>query len=94
MTHVMSMVNRLRIHVEYLINKNVVEKVIRPFLKKFIMVVHVIEESKYLTQISIEELMGSLLSKNIESTWKKILYKSPLRQKHLLVKKDQKTIES
>ena len=90
----MSMVNRLRIHVEYLINKNVVEKVLRPFLKKFIMVVHVIKESKYLTQISIEELMGSLLSKSLKSTWKKILYKSLLRQKHLLVKKDQKTIES
>jgi len=40
----------------------IVEKVIRSMTKKYAMIVIAIEESKDLTQLSLDELIGSLLS--------------------------------
>jgi hypothetical protein len=63
MTKVMGIINRLRTNGEKeLTNQRVVEKVLRSLPKKFEMVVTALLESKDLTNFSIEELTGSLLS--------------------------------
>jgi hypothetical protein len=73
MTHVTSIVNQLRTHGEDIQEKKVIEKVLQSLPDKFNMVVVAIEESKDLSQLTVEELMGSLLthesrfSRNIES---------------------------
>jgi hypothetical protein len=58
MTQVMNIVNQLRMNGEELLDQKVVEKVLRTFPKKFDVVVVAIEESKDLTQLSVDELLG------------------------------------
>ena len=55
----MIVVNQMRTHGEQIFDQKVVEKVSRSLPSKFDVVVVSIEESKYLTQLSIDELMGS-----------------------------------
>lgn len=62
MTHVTSIVNQLHTHGENIQEKKVVEKVIRSLPNKFNMVVVTIEESKDLSQLTVEEVMGSFLT--------------------------------
>jgi hypothetical protein len=62
MTQVMNTVNQLRMNGEEIPDQRVVEKVLRTLPKKFDAVVIAIEESKDLTQLSVDELLGSLLS--------------------------------
>jgi len=47
---------------ERLDTKMIVEKVLRSLTKKYAMIFIAIEESKYLTQLSLDELIGSLMS--------------------------------
>jgi hypothetical protein len=69
MTKVMGIINQLRINGEKeLIDQRVVEKVLRSLPKKFEMVVTSLLESKDLTNFSIEELTGSLLSHEARMT--------------------------
>jgi hypothetical protein len=62
MTQVMNIVNQLRMNGEELPDQKVVEKVLRTLPKKFDAMVVAIEESKDLTQLSVDELLGSLVS--------------------------------
>jgi hypothetical protein len=69
MTKVMGIITRLRINAEKeLTDQRVVEKVLRSLPKKFEMVVTSLLESKYLTNFSLEELTGSLLSHEARMT--------------------------
>jgi hypothetical protein len=69
MTKVMGIINQLRINGEKeLTDQRVVEKVLRSLPKKFEMVVTALLESKDLTNFSIEELTGSLLSHEARMT--------------------------
>ena len=61
-TQVMNIVNQLRMNGEELLDQKVVEKFLRTLPKKFDHVVVAIEESKDLSQLSVDQLMGSLLS--------------------------------
>jgi len=58
----MYVVNHLRTHGEDIIDQKFVEKVLKSLLVKFDVVVVAIEKSKNLAHLSIDELMGSLLS--------------------------------
>lgn len=62
MTRVMVIVNQIRLTGEAILDQRIVEKVLRSLPKKFEMVVTVILESKDLSNFSVDELMGSLLS--------------------------------
>ena len=55
-------VNQLKMNGEQLPNQKLVEKVLRTFPKKFDAVVVAIEESKDLKQLSVDELLGFMLS--------------------------------
>jgi transposase InsO family protein len=61
-THAMAIINLLRSYGETVGDQKVVEKILRSLPTKFDPVVIAIEESKDLTQLSVDELMGSLLS--------------------------------
>jgi hypothetical protein len=73
MTHITSIVNQLCTHGEDIQENKFIEKVLRSLPDKFNMVVVSIEESKDLSTLTVEELMGSLLthenrfSRNTES---------------------------
>ena len=58
----MSVVNQLRMYGDDVENKIVIEKVLRSLPKKFEPIVVPIEEFKYLSQMQIDELIGSLVS--------------------------------
>jgi hypothetical protein len=62
MTRVMGIVNQIRLTSEAIPDQRIVEKVLRSLPKKFEMVVTSILESKDLSNFSVDELMGSLLS--------------------------------
>jgi hypothetical protein len=62
MTHVMNIVNQLRINDEEILHQRVVDKVLRTLPQKFDAMVISIEESEDLTQLLADELLGSLLS--------------------------------
>jgi chromosome condensin MukBEF MukE localization factor len=62
MTRVMGIVNQIRFTGEDIPDQRIVEKVRRSLPKKFEMVVTAILESKDLSNFSIDELMGSLLT--------------------------------
>jgi len=62
MTRVMRVVNQLQIHGMKIEDKIIVEKIIRSLPKKIEMVFIAIEESKDLSKLTVQELMGSLLS--------------------------------
>lgn len=62
MTRVMVIVNQIRLTGEAILDQRIVEKVLRSLPKKFEMVVTVILESNDLSNFSVDELMGSLLS--------------------------------
>jgi hypothetical protein len=62
MTQVMSVVNHLRQYGDDIENKRVIEKVLRSLPKKFELVVVPIEEFKDLSQMKIDELIGSLVT--------------------------------
>ena len=74
MNRVMSVVNQLKIYGEDVKDRTVIEKVLRSLSTKFDVVVAAIEEAKDLETLTIDELMGSLLShearidKNKDST--------------------------
>ena len=61
MTMVSGIVTQFQIYGEPLEQKVVVQKILRCLTKKFAMVI-VVEEEKYLSQFTLEELIGSLLS--------------------------------
>ncbi|KAH9291443.1 hypothetical protein KI387_043368, partial [Taxus chinensis] len=61
-THAMTIVNQIRSYGETLEDQKIVEKILRSLPIKFDSVVVAIEESKDLTQLSVDELMGSLLA--------------------------------
>jgi len=62
MTQVMSVVTLLRQYGDDIDNKRVIEKVLRRLPKKFEPVVIPIEEFKYLSQMHIDKLIGSLIA--------------------------------
>jgi hypothetical protein len=62
MTQVMNVVNQLRQYGDDVENKRVIEKVLRSLPKKFEPIVVPIEEFKYLSQMQIDELTGSLVA--------------------------------
>lgn len=62
MTEFMNIVNMLRMNGEEFVDQRVAEKILRTFLKKSDAVVISIEEYKDLTQLSVHEMLGSLLS--------------------------------
>ena len=62
MGQVSNVVSQLRLLGETLPDQRVVEKVLRSMPKRFESVIVAIEESKDLSQISVEDLMGSLIS--------------------------------
>lgn len=62
MTQVMNIVRQLKMNGEEMPDHKVVQKVLRTLPKKFDTVVIAIEESKDLTQLSLDELWASLLS--------------------------------
>lgn len=59
-TRVQTVVNQMKRNGEKLDDERVMEKILRSLKPKFEYVVTIIEESKDLSAISIEELMGSL----------------------------------
>jgi hypothetical protein len=61
-THAMAIINLLRSYGETIGDQKVVEKILRSLPTKFDPVVIAIEESEDLTQLSVDELMGSVLS--------------------------------
>jgi hypothetical protein len=61
-TRVMGIVNQIRSYGEDLTDQKIVEKILRSLPAKFDAIVVAIEESKDLTQLSVNELMGSLQS--------------------------------
>ena len=70
----MTVVNQLKIYGEDIKDQTVVEKILRYLSTKFDVVVAGIEEAKDLASLTVDELMGSLLShearidKNKDST--------------------------
>ena len=62
MNRVITIVNELKIYGEEIKDQIVVEKVLGSFSTKFDVVVATIKEAKYLASLTIDELMGSLLS--------------------------------
>ena len=62
MTRVLAIVTQFQTYGEPLEQKVVVQNILRCLTKKFAMVVTTIEEAKYLSQFTLEELTGSLLS--------------------------------
>jgi len=62
MTRVMRIVNQIRWTGEEIPDQRIVEKFLKSLPKKFEMVVASILESKDLSNFSIDELMGSLLT--------------------------------
>ena len=62
MTRVSGIVTQFQTYGELLEKKVVVQKIVRCLTKKFSMVVTSIEEEKYMSQFTLEELSGSLLS--------------------------------
>ena len=62
MNRVMSIVNQLKIYGEDVKDQTVIEKVLRSLSTKFDVVVATIEEVKDLEKLTVDELMGSLLS--------------------------------
>jgi hypothetical protein len=59
-TRVMGTVNQIRSYGEDLTDQKIVEKILRSLPAKFDAIVVAIEESKYLTQLFVNEIMGSL----------------------------------
>ena len=74
MNRVMFVVNQLKIYGEDIKYRTVIEKVLRSLSTKFDVVVAAIEEVKDLVHLTVDELMGCLLSyearidKNKDST--------------------------
>ena len=62
MNRVMTVVNQLKNYGEEIKDQIVVGKVLRSLSTKFDVVVETIEESKDLASLTVDELMGSLLS--------------------------------
>ena len=62
MNRVMSVFNELKVYGEDIKYCTVIEKVLRSLSTKFDVVVAAIEEAKDLEKLTIDELMGSLLS--------------------------------
>ena len=62
LNQVMNVVNQIRSYGDDLIDQKVVEKILRCLPRKFDAIVVSIEESKDLTILFIDELIGSLLS--------------------------------
>ena len=62
MTHVTSIISQLRTHGEDIQDQKVIEKVLKSLPNKFNMVMVTIEESKDLSQLTVEEVMGSFLN--------------------------------
>lgn len=61
-THIIELVNQIRSHGETLEDKRVVEKILRSLPTKFETIAITIEETKDLTQYSVDELLASLIS--------------------------------
>lgn len=60
-THAMSTVNQVRSYGDTIEDQKIVEKILRSLPAKFDAVVIAIQEAKDLSQLSVDELMGSLL---------------------------------
>ena len=59
-TRALSTINQIKYHGDTLDEKKVVETILRNLPIRFDPIVVAIEESKYLSQVSIDSLMGSL----------------------------------
>ena len=64
-TRVSGLVTQFQTYGEPLEQKIVVQNILRCLTKKFAMVVTAIEEAKYLSKFTLEELIGSLLSHEV-----------------------------
>ena len=62
MNYVTTTINQLKLYGEEMMEHRVVRKVLITLTKRFESVVTTIEEAKYLIHLSVDELMGSLLS--------------------------------
>ena len=62
MNRIINVVNQLKIYGEEIKDQTMVEKVLKYLFTKFDVVVAAIEEAKDLASLTIDELMGSLLS--------------------------------
>jgi hypothetical protein len=61
-THVIGLINQIKSHGETIEHKKVVEKVLRSLLPKFDTIFVTLEESKELSQFSLDELEDSLIN--------------------------------
>ena len=68
MTRVSGIVTQFQTYGEPLEQKIIVQKILRSLTKKFAMVVTAIEEAKYMSKFTLEELTGSLLSHEAQFT--------------------------
>ena len=59
-THALSIVNQIKSHGDTLDDQKVVENILRSLPIRFYQIVVAIDESKYLSQVSINSLIGSL----------------------------------
>ncbi len=59
---VMTVANKMRVHGEKMDDVKIVEKILRSLSEKFNYIVCSIEESKYIDNLSIDELQSSLIT--------------------------------
>lgn len=67
MNQVINFVNQLKIYGEEIKDQTTVEKVLRSLFTKFDVVVAATEEAKDLASLTVDELMGSLLSHEVRT---------------------------
>eukprot|EP00253_Pinus_taeda_P010642 PITA_10642 len=91
LTRVMGIVNEIRSYGEYLKDQKIVEKILRSLHAKFDGVVVAIDESNYLTQLSVNELMGSLQSheERINRSFEKTKVVSFMRKARTLLEEEE-----
>ena len=65
MNRVMSLINKLKIYGEDIKYQTMIENILRSLSTKFDVVVEAIEEAKDLEKLTVDDLMGSLLSHGV-----------------------------